>query len=326
MCSSDLMDFPEPPISLYRAMRTLNPSPYIWFNGELVAWEKAQVHVLTHALHYASSVFEGIRAYKRAGGETTIFRLRDHIERLFDSCRLVHITPRPSIEDVERACVDVVRANGMEDAYIRPLVFVGEGAMGIYAPENPIRTSVIAWRWGAYLGAEALERGIRVRISSWARHHLSVSLAKGKIMGQYTNSTLAKREAKFGGYDEAIMLDSSGYVSEGTGENIFVVKNGVVRTPPTSAAILAGITRDTAIQLLRERGVEVREEMIARDELYTADEVFLTGTAAEITPVREIDHRKIGRGEWPITFGVQDAFFQIVKGSDAKHDHWLHFV
>jgi branched-chain amino acid aminotransferase len=229
-------------------------------------------------------------------------------------------------EQVMAGCSEVLRANKMPFAYLRPLVYLGSGALGLGSFEPPVRTMIAAFEWGAYLGDDGLRKGIRCMISGFTRANGNAVMNKGKICGQYVTSVLAKRLALKSGYDEALMLDPQGYVAEGTGENIFVVKNGVVRTPPTSAAILAGITRDTAIHLLRERGVEVREENVARDELYTADEVFLTGTAAEITPVREIDHRRIGGGEWPVTRAVQEQFFQIVKGADAKHDHWLHWV
>ncbi len=311
-----------PPAAL-SAPRPVEKLSKIWIDGEMVDWDDARVHVLTHTLHYGLGAFEGIRAYKRVGGETTIFRLRDHIERLFDSCRLVQIAPQKSVEEIERACVDVVRANGMEDAYVRPLVFVGDGAMGIYAPDNPIRTSVIAWRWGAYLGAEALEKGIRVRISSWARHHLSVSLAKGKIIGQYTNSILAKRDAKAGGFDEALLMDVNGHVAEGSGENLFVVKKGKLFTPPLSASILAGITRDTILNLAAEEGIPVAEDMITRDQLYLADEAFFTGTAAEVTPIREVDFRPIGAGvRGPITARLQARYFDHVRGAEDAHPEW----
>ncbi len=296
----------------------------IWMDGEFVDWDDARVHILTHSMHYGLGAFEGIRAYKRAGGETAIFRLRDHVQRLMDSCRLVMMKPQVSPEAIELACAEILRKNDMEDGYLRPLVWVGDGAMGVYAPDNPIRTSVMAWRWGAYLGAEALDRGIRTRISSWARHHVSVSLAKGKIVGQYTNSVLAKRDAKAAGFDEAILLDVHGYVSEGSGENIFIVKNGRLYTPPLHASILAGITRDTILNLAREEGIPVFEEMITRDQLYLADEAFFTGTAAEVTPIREVDFRAIGAGtRGPITQRLQARYFDIVKGTDSSHPEWL---
>ncbi|MFO0614441.1 MAG: branched-chain amino acid transaminase [Polyangiaceae bacterium] len=309
------------------APRPVEKLSKIWLEGQLVEWDDARVHVLTHTLHYGLGAFEGIRAYQRRGGETAIFRLRDHLERLMDSCRLVQIAPRFSVDELERACVDVVRANGMTDAYLRPLVWVGDGAMGIYAPDNPIRASVIAWRWGAYLGADALERGIRVRISSWARHHLSVSLAKGKIIGQYTNSILAKRDAKAGGFDEALLLDVNGHVSEGSGENLFIVKKGRLITPPLSASILAGITRDTILNLAEEEGIPVAEEMITRDQIYLADEAFFTGTAAEVTPIREVDFRPIGAGaRGPITERLQARYFDHVRGVEDAHPEWRTLV
>lgn len=232
--------------------------------------------------------------------------------------------PRWSREQIHEACVQVLVANGMDEGYLRPLVYVGDGAMGVYAPDNPIRTFVVAWKWGAYLGKGAIENGIRAKISSWARHHVGVSLAKGKIMGQYTNSTLAKREARMAGYDEAILMDTNGYVSEGSGENLFIVKKGKLLTPPLSASILAGVTRDTVITIAREEGIPVSEEMMVRDQLYLADEVFFTGTAAEITPIREVDNRKIGDGSvGSLTRKLQDRFFDIVKGSDTSHPEWL---
>lgn len=296
----------------------------IWLEGNFVDWDDAKVHVLTHSLHYGLGSFEGIRAYRREDGATTIFRLRDHIQRLFNTCKLVMIEPQFSIDQVSDACVALMRENKMDEAYIRPLIYVGDGAMGVFVPENPIRTTIIAWRWGAYLGQEALETGIRVHISTWARHHIHVSLAKGKIMGQYTNSTLAKREAKMAGYDEAVLMDVNGYVSEGSGENIFLVKKGKLITPPLSASILEGITRDTVIALAHEEGIPVSEEMITRDQLYLADEAFFTGTAAEVTPIREVDGRKIGDGlVGPITRRLQQRYFDVVKGSDTSHSEWL---
>ncbi len=296
----------------------------IWMDGELVDWEDANVHILTHSLHYGVAAFEGIRAYKRADGQTYVFRLRDHIDRLFDTCKLALLAPKFTREDVMQACAELLRANSMEDGYLRPMVYMGDGAMGIYAPNNPCRTSVIAWKWGAYLGEEALKTGIRTKISSFARHHINISLAKAKLAGQYTNSVLAKREAKFGGYDEAIMLDANGYVSEGSGENIFLVKKGVLYTPDLSSSILEGITRDTVMQLARELGVEVKETRVTRDQLWLADEVFFTGTAAEVTPVREVDNRPIGEGTvGPITKRIQELFFDVVRGSDTAHAAWL---
>lgn len=298
----------------------------IWIDGKLVAWDDATDHMLAHTLHYGVGCFEGIRAYQRTDGKTHVFRLREHIDRLFDSAHICTMDIPFTREQVVDACAEVVRANKLTSCYLRPLVYLGSGALGLGSFEPPVRTIVAAFEWGAYLGDDGLKKGIKCLISGYTRGNGNSVMNKGKICGQYVTSVLAKRLALKSGYDEALMLDPQGFVAEGTGENIFVVKNGVVRTPPTSAAILAGITRDTAITLLRERGVEVREEMIARDELYTADEVFLTGTAAEITPVREIDQRRVGRGEWPVTRAVQESFFAIVKGGDGKHDAWLHWV
>ncbi len=295
----------------------------IWMDGKLVPWDEAKVHVLTHSLHYGLGAFEGIRAYKRADGRSSIFRLREHIDRLFDSTRLVLMEMPFTREQVMQGCTDLLQANKLEEGYLRPLAFVGEGAMGIYV-NNPTRVSIIAWKWGAYLGQEALDRGIRAKISSFARHHIGVGLNKAKMIGQYTNSILAKREAKLGGYDEAILLDTQGYVSEGSGENIFIVRHGTLVTPPLSSSILAGITRETLMTLAREEGIPVVEDRITRDELWLADEVFFTGTAAEVTPVREVDNRTIGEGKpGPITKRLQSRYFDVVRGSDTSHPEWL---
>jgi branched-chain amino acid aminotransferase len=294
----------------------------IWLDGELIDWDDANVHVLTHSLHYGVGAFEGIRAYKRKDG-THIFRLKDHVDRLFDSCKMVLLAPKFTREQIIQACVETLRANGLSEGYLRPMIFVGEGAMGVYAPDNPVRATVIVWKWGTYLGEEALKSGIRCKISSFARHHINVSLAKGKITGQYTNSVLAKREAKFSGYDEAILLDANGYVSEGSGENIFIVKHGALLTPDLASSILEGITRDTIIQLAREEGIPLVEGRVTRDQLWLADEVFFTGTAAEVTPVREIDNRPIGDGTvGPITKRLQARFFEVVRGADKSHPEW----
>lgn len=299
----------------------------IWLDGALVPWDSATDHLLAHTMHYGVGAFEGIRAYQRSDGRTAIFRLREHIERLLDSALICTMDVPYTTEQLMKACTDVVRANKMTSCYLRPLVYLGYGALGLGSLEPPVRTMVACYEWGAYLGEDGLKKGIRCMISGFSRANSNAAMNKGKICGQYVSSVLAKRMALKSGFDEALMLDPQGYVAEGTGENIFVVKKDRVRTPPTSGAILAGITRDTTIQLLREQGIEVSEEPLARDELYTADEVFLTGTAAEITPVRDIDHRKIGRGEaGPITRRVQETYFSVVKGADAKHDHWLSYL
>jgi len=296
----------------------------IWLDGEFVDWDAAKVHVLTHSLHYGLAAFEGIRAYKRADGATYVFRLREHVDRLFDSCKMALLAPKYTREQVMSACLETLRTNDMVDGYLRPLIFVGDGAMGIYAPQNPVRTAVVAWKWGTYLGEDALKNGIRAKISSFARLHVNVNLAKAKISGQYTNSVIAKREAKFGGYDEAILLDTNGYVSEGSGENIFVVRRGVIHTPDLSCSILEGITRDSVITLAREMGLPVVEDRLTRDQLWLADEVFFTGTAAEVTPVREIDNRTVGEGTvGPVTKKIQARFFEVARGSDSSHPEWL---
>jgi branched-chain amino acid aminotransferase len=299
----------------------------IWIDGQLVPWDDANEHLLAHTMHYGVGAFEGIRAYQRTDGRTAIFRLREHIERLLDSAAICTMDVPYTRDQLMAACHEVVKVNKMTSCYLRPLVYLGYGALGLGSFEPPVRAMVACYEWGAYLGDEGLKKGIKCMISGFTRANGNAIMNKGKICGQYVSSVLAKRMAIKSGFDEALMLDPQGYVAEGTGENIFVIKRDVIRTPPTAAAILAGITRDTAIQLLREQGVEVREEPIARDELYTADEVFLTGTAAEITPVRDIDHRKIGRGEaGPVTRRLQEAFFSVVKGNDTKHDHWLSYV
>jgi branched-chain amino acid aminotransferase len=295
----------------------------IWMDGKFVDWDDAKVHVLTNSLHYGLGGFEGIRAYQRTDGTTTIFRLGEHIGRLLNTCKLCNIKSPFDQAALCRACVDLLKQNKMEAAYIRPLVYIGEGAMGIYVPDNPIRAFIVAYRWGAYLGHEALASGIRAKISSWARHHPAVSLAKAKMMGQYTNSTMAKAEAKLAGYDEAILLDTQGYVSEGSGENIFIVKKGRLITPPLSSAILEGVTRDTVLTLAREEGIPIMEDRFTRDDLYLADECFLTGTAAEVTPIREVDDRAIGDGTvGPITKRLQTRYFDIVRGGDTSHPEW----
>ncbi len=299
----------------------------IWIDGALVPWDNATEHLLAHTMHYGVGAFEGIRAYQRADGRTAIFRLREHIERLLDSSLICTMDVPYTRDQLMTACLDVVRSNKMTSCYLRPLVYLGYGALGLGSLEPPVRTMVACYEWGAYLGDDGLKKGIKCMISGFTRSNSNAVMNKGKICGQYVSSVLAKRMAIKSGFEEALMLDPQGYVAEGTGENIFVVKKDIVRTPPTSGAILAGITRDTTIQLLRDQGVDVREEPVARDELYTADEVFLTGTAAEITPVRDIDHRKIGRGEaGPVTRRLQESFFSVVKGADTKHDHWLSYL
>ncbi|MCA1663241.1 MAG: branched-chain amino acid transaminase [Myxococcales bacterium] len=309
----------------------LKPVDKIWLDGSLVPFSQAQVHVLTHTLHYGVGAFEGIRAYKRPDGKGAIFRLGDHIDRLFGSCHICSMDVPYTREQLAAACVETMRVNKMAEAYLRPLVFLGDGELGLGSLGNPVRVAIAVYEWGAYLGEEGLRRGIRAKVSSFTRGALNSTMSKGKICGQYVNSVLAKREAIKSGYSEAILLDNSGLVAEASGENIFVVRRGKLKTPPLSAAILEGITRDTVITLARELGLVVEETTFSRDEMYLADEVFFTGTAAELTPVREIDDRKIGAGECgPVTRKLQDAFFEAVKGragqEKASHPEWLTFV
>ena len=305
----------------------VDKADFIWFDGELVPWDSANVHVLTHTLHYGLGAFEGIRCYQRADGRSAIFRLQDHIERLIHSCRIVTLTSRYSVAELVDACVETVRANKLESCYLRPLIFVGDGAMGLYAIDNPIRTAIITWKWGAYLGDEGLNNGIRAQVSSLQRAGVNSSFARGKLIGQYIISIMAKREAVRSGYHEAILLGPQGYVAEASGENIFMVKGNRVYTPSLSSPILAGITRDTSLTLLREMGFEVMEHSFTRDDMYIADEIFFTGTAAEVTPVREIDTRVIGEGRpGPVTKALQERYFDVVRGSAEDHPEWLTFV
>jgi branched-chain amino acid aminotransferase len=298
----------------------------IWLDGRLVPWSEANVHVLTHTLHYGLGVFEGIRCYRTADGRSAVFRLAEHVGRLFASAHINLLKIPFTPAQITDAVGQTLRANRLEEGYIRPLVFIGDGVMGLNPADNPIRVAVITWAWGKYLGEEGIERGIRARVSSFSRHFVNAKMTKGKTCGDYVNSILAKREALLDGYDEAILLDTQGLVSEASGENIFLVRNGRVRTPPVQT-VLEGITRDAVIELARDRGLAVEECAITRDELYVADEVFLTGTAAEVTPVREIDHRAIGAGRrGPVTKAVQDAFFEVVTGRDQKYARWLHYL
>ena len=300
----------------------MDPQGKIWMDGSLVDWADAKVHVLTHSLHYGLAAFEGLRCYKGKSG-SAIFKLQEHVDRLFDSAHIGMMTIPYEKKQVAEAIVETVRSNKFDACYIRPLVYVGYGAMGVYPGDNPIKLAIAAWKWGSYLGDDALANGMRACVSSFTRHHVNVSMTRGKISGYYVNSILAKREAKGNGYDEAILLDPEGYVSEGTGENIFIVRKGLLKTTPLTS-ILEGITRNAVIELAREQGLVVLEERFTRDEMYIADEVFVTGTAAELTPVREIDKRAIGTGKpGPVTAALQKRFFSIVRGEDSSHDSWL---
>jgi len=298
----------------------------IWMDGKFIPWDEAKVHVLTHTLHYGLAVFEGLRCYLCQDGKSAVFRLKEHVDRLFDSAQIGDLKIPYSKREVSEACKETLKVNGLREGYIRPIAFIGEGVMGVYPGDNPIRLAIITWSWGAYLGEGAIEKGIRAKVSSYTRHHVNVMMTKAKISGNYVNSVLAKREALKLGYDEAIMLDTEGYVSEASGENIFIVKNGILKTTPLTS-ILSGITRDSVIQIARSRKVPLIEEKFTRDELYTAQEAFFTGTAAEITPVREVDDRQIGDGKpGPITKELQAIFFDIVKGKNLEFKEWLDYL
>lgn len=290
-------------------------SRWIWFDGKLVPYAEATVHVLSHTLHYGVGVFEGIRAYKQTGGGGGIFALDEHIRRLLDSARMCRMPVRTTHAEIRQACIDTLRANEMEEAYLRPIIFFGSGEMGLGARNNPVHVAVAVWNWGKYLGEEGIRNGIRVQTSTFARHHVNSNLQRAKVVGHYVNSVLARYEAIDNGYDEALMLDNHGYVAEGTGENIFVVRDGVVKTPPV-VNILDGITRRTVLSILEHENIPVQEGYFGRDALYVGDEVWLTGTAAEVTPVREIDRRTIGSGKrGPVTERVQEVFQAGVVGN-----------
>ncbi len=304
----------------------MQESKKIWMDGKLLDWGEANVPVMTHALHYGLGVFEGIRCYATEEGGGAIFRLKEHTDRLFASAHIVMIDIPFTQAEINDATVETIKANGLNEGYIRPIAFLGEGSMGLLPKDNPVRVAIAAWAWGAYLGEDGLKNGIRVRVSSYLRHHVNSTMTKAKITGSYVNSILAKREAVASGYDEAIMLDTEGYVSEGSGENIFMVKDGLVKTTSLTS-VLKGITRDSVMTILNDIGTEVREERFTRDELYTADEAFFTGTAAEITPIREVDGRMIGSGTpGPVTKEVQKIYFNAVKGADKRYERWLHRI
>ena len=297
----------------------------IWLDGEMLPWREAKIHVLTHTLHYGMGVFEGIRAYKTLKG-TAIFRLQEHTERLFRSARIVGMPMPYDPATINRVCCEVVRANKLESAYIRPLCFYGAEGMGLRADNLKPHVMIAAWYWGAYLGTAGQEHGIRVKTSSFARHHVNAAMCKAKANGNYMNSMLALQEALQCGYDEALLLDTEGYVAEGSGENIFIMRNGILYTPDLTSA-LEGITRDTIITLAAELGLTIKEKRITRDEVYIADEAFFTGTAAEVTPIRELDGRAIGAGRpGPITLQLQSMYFDQVYGRRETHPDWLALV
>ncbi len=297
----------------------------IWYDGKMVPWREATTHVLTHTLHYGMGVFEGVRAYKTEQG-TAIFRLREHTDRLFRSAHILGMKMPYDKKTIADAQLAAVRDNQLESGYLRPMAFYGSEAMGISAKTLSTHVIVAAWTWGTYLGQEALEKGIRVKTSSFSRHHVNITMCKAKANGNYMNSILAHQEAAHDGYDEALLLDVDGFVAEGSGENVFMIRNGKLYTPDLTSA-LEGITRDTLITLAHEIGLQVIEKRITRDEMYSADEAFFTGTAAEVTPIRELDNRAIGEGKrGPLTTQLQTMFFDCVKGRDPKHTDWLTYV
>ncbi len=306
-------------------MSTAPVPAVIWLNGALVDEEAAKLPHLTHTFHYGLGAFEGIRSYRVGEGQGAVFRLQDHIKRLFESCHLVTLQDLHYTQaEIEAACIASLRANRLAAGYMRPVIYLGAGAMGIGATSNPVHYMIAAWDWGAYLGEDGLRDGIDTQISTFRRPSHNGVMSKGKLTGQYINSILAKREAVSNGYKEAILLNEQGFVSEATGENLFMIRKGTLITPPLTANILAGITRATILELARDAGVPIEERLFARDELYVADEVFLTGTAAEVTPVRSVDRRRIGAGRrGPITEMLQTAFFAAARGEDPRYERWL---
>ncbi|MCC6814459.1 MAG: branched-chain amino acid transaminase [Rubrivivax sp.] len=295
----------------------------IWLDGQLVDWRDAKIHVLTHTLHYGCGAFEGVRAYDTVGG-TAVFRLQEHTQRLFNSAKILRMNIPFTPEQVNEAQKEVVRANQLKSCYLRPLVWIGSEKLGVSPKGNRIHVMVAAWAWGAYLGEEGLKRGIRVKTSSYTRHHVNITMTQAKAVSNYSNSILANMEATDDGYDEAVLLDSAGFVSEGAGENLFIIKDGTVYTPDLSAGALNGITRNTVLHICEDLGLKVVQKRITRDECYIADEMFFTGTAAEVTPIREYDRVQIGAGQrGPVTEKIQSAFFDIVNGRNAKYAHWL---
>ncbi len=297
----------------------------IWFDGELVPWREANVHVLTHTLHYGVGVFEGMRAYETPRG-VAIFRLHDHTRRMARSAHILGMRLPHTFDEINEACITVVRENALSAAYVRPICFYGSEGMGLRADNLSVHVAVAAWEWGAYLGDEGLEKGIHIRTSSFTRHHVNISMCKAKAVGHYINSILALHEALECGYDEALLLDNEGYVAEGSGENIFIVRDGMIYTPDLTSA-LEGVTRDTIMVFARDLGIEVKEKRLTRDEVYIADEAFFTGSAAEVTPVVELDNRAIGTGRrGPVTTKLQNMFFDQVQGRRVRHPEWLTYV
>jgi len=304
----------------------MQPTTYIWMDGELVPWDDANVHVLAHGLHYGTGAFEGIRAYETDSG-TAVFRLTEHTERLARSCKALGIPVSWTVDELVTASKELVSLNGLTSGYIRPIVFYGTGSMGLNPAGASVHTVIATWEWGAYLGEEGLANGIRVKVSSWRRIGQDALMPNAKLTGGYVNSVLAKQEALRAGYDEALMLNSEGFVAEGSGENLFVVRDGVVRTPPVTAGVLDGLTRESVMTLLSDAGYDVIETNIARTDLYYADELFFSGTAAEVTPVCEVDDRPVGDGRpGPVTRRAQQMFMDTVTGKNERHEDWLEYI
>ncbi|MEM2874448.1 MAG: branched-chain amino acid transaminase [Candidatus Hadarchaeales archaeon] len=305
---------------------SLTPTKYIWMDGKLVPWKRATVHVLTHTLHYGLGVFEGIRCYRTPRGPA-VFRLREHVERLENSAKVVGIKIPYTRKQLMEATKRTIKANRMEECYIRPIVFYGYGVMGLSPAGAPVNTAIAVWPWGTYLGTEGLEKGVRAKISPWVRIHPSILPPHAKLVANYANSILAKVDALKSGYDEAILLNTKGYVAEGPGENVFIVKRGRLITPPPSAGALPGITRDSIMRIARDQGIPVEEKDFRPEDMYRADEAFFTGTAAEVTPIREVSGRKIGAGtRGPMTEKLQRIFFDVVRGREQRYEFWLDYV
>lgn len=297
----------------------------IWMDGRFVDWDDARVHVLTHSLHYGLGIFEGIRSYRTAADRPAIFRLQDHIRRFFDSAKIVNMTIPHTPQEIESACAECLALNELDEGYIRPLAYLGDGTMGVFPTQNPVRVFIAVWKWGAYLGEGALKNGVRAKVSSFQRFFPNTAMTRAKVTGQYSLGVLAKMEVRALGFDEAILLDTDGYVAEGTGENIFLVRDGRIKTTPLTV-VLPGLTRATIMTLARDLAFEVVEQRFTRDEVYAADEVFFTGTAAEVTPIREVDGRTIGSGKpGPVTKRLQETYFATVRGENAKYSSWLTF-
>lgn len=300
---------------------------FIWLDGQLVDWREAKIHVLTHTLHYGMGVFEGVRAYETADGRTAIFRLNDHTERLLNSAKIFQLQVAYNQEQLNEAQKTVVRDNQLKSAYIRPIIWVGSEKLGIAAKDNTVHTAVAAWHWGAYLGEEGIKNGIRVKTSSYTHHMPNVTMCKAKAVSNYPVSIMSNQEVTRNGYDEAILMDPQGYVCQGSGENLFLVKNRELHTPDLAGGALDGITRRTIIQFANDLGIKVHERRITRDEFYLADEIFMTGTAAEVTPIREYDDRQIGKGcRGELTEQLQSLYFDVVQGRNEKYKHWLSFI